>query len=193
MGWPIALRPDGKVLVVCDQPGQLRRFDVTTGREIHAPGPPTTPAREMVFTPDGKKLLAASADTVVLHDLNGHAHPLELPLPRKSARTKRKEKPKPDHVAVSRDGKQIAAGWDDGVVCLWDAGTGKLVWQADAHELGVSSLAFAAGDDELVTTGCYDATQCAGGMSPTASAEIPSRRCRQGIVSAAGAGRRRAV
>ena len=114
------------------------------------------PATAMAFAPDGKKLLAAGVGNVVLHDLEGKAGPLELQLPNKAARNKSEEKSKPNHIAVSSDGNRIAGGWDDGVVCLWDTSTGKLLWQRDGHELSVSSVAFMFGDKELVTTGSYD-------------------------------------
>src|SRR5262249_41956278 len=100
MGWPFALTPDDRTLVVGGEPGHLRRFDVATGKEIAARGAPMVPATALVFTPDGKKLVAAGGGKVVLHDLERKGAPLQLEQPVPADR----DRPKPLHVAVSRDG-----------------------------------------------------------------------------------------
>jgi WD40 repeat protein len=158
MGWPFALSPDGKTLVAGAGPGQLRRFEVATGKEIPAPGLTTDPTSALAFSPDGKKLLAAGVGRVLLHDASGKTPPLQLqtlaPLPVDGS--KRPENPQPTCVALSSDGRRIAAGWDHGVVAVWDSVTGKLLWQADGHELGVRSLVFARDDQTLVSSGDRD-------------------------------------
>ncbi len=157
MGWPVALSPDGKTLVAADRAGPLRRFDLTTGKEIPGPGVPTEPAAALAFTPDGSKLLAAEPGRVLLHDLSGAAPPLALRRRRgPQAQPGAAGTPKGAQVAVSPDGRWAAAGWDDGAVSVWDPATGRLLWQADGHESGVSSVAFAPGGATLLSAGSYD-------------------------------------
>jgi WD40 repeat protein len=150
MGWPFALSTDGKTLVACDQPGQLRRFEVATGKEIPPPGLVTDPACALAFSPDGKKLLAAGRGRVLLHDVNGKTPPVHLLA--KNA----EDRPNPNSLAISSDGKRAAAGWDNGLVTVWETGAGKLLWQSDEHERGVWSLGFAQDNQTLISTGLHD-------------------------------------
>jgi WD40 repeat protein len=55
-------------------------------------------------------------------------------------------------VAWTRDGTRIAAGGTDGIVRLYDAGTGREVMSLHGHVAGVTSLQFARGDSLLTST-----------------------------------------
>ena len=155
MGWPFALSPNGKTLVAADKPGQLRRFEVATGKSIPPPGLATDLATALAFTPDGKKLLAAGQQRVLLHDTDGTTPAFEFSVPSldpaKSGRGA--ELPKPTVIAFSRDGLRAAAGWDNGIVGVWDTKTGKLQWQSHEHDWQVVWLAFEPDDQTLISTG----------------------------------------
>jgi WD40 repeat protein len=55
-------------------------------------------------------------------------------------------------VAWTRDGSRIAAGGADGIVRLYDAGTGHEVMGLHGHVAGVTSLHFSRGDSLLTST-----------------------------------------
>jgi WD40 repeat protein len=159
MGWPMALAPDGKTLIVCDQPGQIRRFEVATGNELPAPGELSDPATTPVYAPDGKKLLAAGLGRVLLQDVRGTRAPLQLVVQAPPATTDQERprtKPQPTTVAFSSEGKLAAAGWDHGIVAVWETDGGKRLWQATEHQGPVATLAFAPDDRTLISTGAFD-------------------------------------
>ena len=112
MGWPIAFSPDGKTVVACDQPGQLRRFDVATGQEIVVGGLKNDQSVALAYSPDGKKLLAAGSGRALLHDLDGKTPPLELlvDLAGEPLAAIPTSKLKPLVLAFSSDGRALPRG-----------------------------------------------------------------------------------
>jgi WD40 repeat protein len=157
MGWSLALSPDARTLVACDKPGQLRRFEVATGKEIPAPGSITDPASVLAFSPDGKKLLAAGRGRVLMHAVDGKIPPRELLVKVDPSAMNRNlpKKPDPTCLGFSSDGKRVAAGWEDGVVALWHTDTGQLLWQAAEHDSQVACMAFGPDDRTLLSAGFY--------------------------------------
>jgi len=57
----------------------------------------------------------------------------------------------PVALAISRDGSMLAVGAADGRISAFDSSSGQLRWRADAHQLGVQTLAF--GDGVLASGG----------------------------------------
>lgn len=124
--------PDGKTLLVGDHNGVqwwdpaakklLRRFEGDV---------PSIPAR---FSPDGKTLVATNGRMLYRWDAEtgkplldnqnaGHAEEIYA-------------------LGVSPDGKQIATHARDHRVCIWDANTGKEMWQARAYLSSSRRLCF---------------------------------------------------
>jgi WD40 repeat protein/serine/threonine protein kinase len=60
-------------------------------------------------------------------------------------------------VAFSPDGRWIASGGQNGIVKVWDAGTGQLADEFQAHESHVRSLAFSS-DGRILATASWDHT-----------------------------------
>jgi WD40 repeat protein len=156
MGWPLALSPDGTVLVAGGPAGLLRRWDTASGKELPASGGEGSTATTLKFSGDSRKLLAGCMDGVYLHNLGGGKAPLLLQ--RADAAD---EAPRGDRdlrlmvsaLAFSADGKRAAAGWGDGTVAVWDTATGNRLWQGREHDALVLSLAFAPDDQTLVGAG----------------------------------------
>ena len=63
----------------------------------------------------------------------------------------------PPEIASSPDGKFLAAGYDDGNLCLWDAATGHLLDSVTLHASSIASVAFSP-DGKHLLTGSQDGT-----------------------------------
>jgi WD40 repeat protein len=120
----VAFAPDGKTLAVaCGAQKQLRFLEGRSGGELHrldAGGY----VRALAFTPDGQTLASAQdgPHRVRLWDVPGRKPLRDLDGPRRQAKP-----PFPGmtlSVAVSPDGRAVAAGDDDGSLHSGDARTG---------------------------------------------------------------------
>jgi WD40 repeat protein len=78
LGWPFALSPDGKTLVLSTEAGQIQRFSVATGKVLPPLGYASDVAEALAYSPDGKKLLAAGKTRLLLHAVDGSKPPLPL-------------------------------------------------------------------------------------------------------------------
>jgi len=165
----IAYSPDGRHLASADGK-QIRFWDpatrtdqgcLETSGDVHA----------LAFTPDGRSLLTANS-SVQVWDIRDNGSPPRKPsftVPVGSTVV---------HLAVSRDGRQVATGESDGTVRVWRfSPDGKLIPQGaavhwKAREEPVRSLAFGANGSTLLVTGYHRAILC----------EMPAG-CRQDILA----------
>ena len=60
-------------------------------------------------------------------------------------------------VAISRDSKLVAAGFNDNVVRVWDVKLGHLLEHFEGHTDGISSIAFSPNTHEIIS-GSLDKT-----------------------------------
>jgi hypothetical protein len=97
----------------------------------------------MTWSPDSSKLVVGSGDGVWLYELSGQ----EV--------TRRKldgDGGRATSVAYDSSGGQIAAGFEDGLVRLWQAASGERVAQFSGHGAPVRSLAF-NGEGTILASG----------------------------------------
>jgi internalin A len=139
-GWgpPAAAGPDG------DGPGEVKLWDVATGKERWSVKGHRSRVWSMAFSADGKTL-ATSSETVKLWDVATGKEKMELPVAYTA-------------LAFAPDGKTLAVlvGGDEkkpGSVQLWDLTTGKKRGSMPANELGIGSLGFTPDGKTLVSAG----------------------------------------
>jgi WD40 repeat protein len=166
-GNPLAFTPDGKLLLVGDG-GSLVLWEVATGkprRQLGAPPRqrdaddgdvlmwfpnrmlPIETGLGVAVTRDGNHMIQARGDSVCLVDLvSGRvAQRFEGPGVKLGA------------VALSPDGKLLAAGAADATVRLWDVAGGKELGALSGHRAEVHRLVFSA-DGKVLATASRDRT-----------------------------------
>jgi WD40 repeat protein len=162
--WALAFSPDGRVLAAADMEKKVRRWEVTTQREL----PPLEEQAEfptsVTFSPDGTLLCAGSEQ--------GEVNVWDLT----SAREVAKLQGHSDHVSCitfSPDGKTFASSSSDGLVKLWSTVTRQEVAALRGHMRGVNSLAFSP-DGSFLATGGDDATVRLWRAAPFAETDAPA-------------------
>jgi WD40 repeat protein/tRNA A-37 threonylcarbamoyl transferase component Bud32 len=138
--------------------GEVRLWDVATGRERHAIEGPLRNFTCVAFTADGKTLAAGSAQG---REPRGMARPGEVTLWDVSSgrliATLRAENATVTCVAFTADGKTLAAGEDGGAVTLWNVTSAKQRATLKGAPGGtVSCLAFTADGKTLASGNLED-------------------------------------
>jgi WD40 repeat protein len=116
----IAFSPDGKTLVVGSSAGTVTEWDVVDPARparlallSAAPAAPAKTVKSVAFSPDSGVLAATVGDYVLLWNTSDPLHITALGAPLRT------DGSQADAVAMSPDGKTLAAGTDGGQVLLW--------------------------------------------------------------------------
>ena len=174
-GGGVALAPDGRTLAYgakTDHLPVIVFWDYRAGQRLGEtpphPGQAYYGPDTMSYTPDGRRLVGGSFNSVAVwdaatrkpvHDWGGHTD-------------------SPWAVAWSPDGSTLAtgAGYSDGVGRVWDARTGRKRFDLLGHRAGVQSLAWSP-DARLLATNSQDGTARlwdAGTGAPVHTFEFPT-------------------
>jgi WD40 repeat protein len=127
----VALSPAGDLLAVSSPEGELYLHELPTfrlrwSRAVQSPGAPS-----VEFTPQGDKLLVAGAESfVAIYDVADGAVRISL----KARQCLR--------VAISPNGKMLAAGCSDRAIRIWDSEKGIEQTCLQGHDGAVESLGF---------------------------------------------------
>jgi WD40 repeat protein len=154
----VAFSPDGRLLASsscgrvelyrgCVQ-GEIKLWDVASGREVRSLSVHTDNVTSVAFSPDGRLLASGSDDNTIklwevasgreVRTLTGHTYDV-------------------DSVAFSPDGRLLASGSYDRTIKLWEVASGSLVRTLTGHEGSVRSVAFSP-DGRLLASGSADWT-----------------------------------
>jgi WD40 repeat protein len=151
-----AFSPDGTQVAAVDG-NRLQLWDAVTGKEIREfklavvrkIDPPRRPEDgvfrpvAVAFSADGKRLVTAGANVVVLWDVDKG----------QELRSMRAETGFLTCVAFRPDGKQVAAGSQEGIVRTWDTDDGRLQHTLLGHPYIVHSVSYHPDSKRLVSGG----------------------------------------
>jgi WD40 repeat protein len=154
-GLPVAFSPDGAILAAVTLCGVVQRWSTATGKELPLPGINISRPTDLAYTPDGKELAANVAGVALWETSSGKALrrlPRPAGLGTATLGVILHAEAGPFCLAISPDGQQIVAGWEDGSVCAWDRATGKVRWSARQHQSLVVAIAYTADGSALVSS-----------------------------------------
>jgi WD40 repeat protein len=127
----VAFSIEAKVLLVAGQERMVRRWDLTARQELPAL-PVAIDFRKSAFTPDGRILALSSSESVILWDTATNQQVADLTGFSSLIYA----------VAISPDGKTLAAGMSDNTVELWDVAARRKLRTLTGHTYSVYSVAF---------------------------------------------------
>ncbi|MBW3579170.1 MAG: WD40 repeat domain-containing protein [Actinobacteria bacterium] len=136
--------PSGAVAATVSADGTALVWDVDTGQtreilKLNGAAPLGLEARTVIFTPDGQRLLTRAA-TVQVWDV-----------PAGPDMVLRGHETYVGALALSRDGKLLATGSQDGTLRVWDMSNGDDLWTRELAESQISAASFSPNGGLLAT------------------------------------------
>jgi RNA polymerase sigma factor (sigma-70 family) len=150
--------PDGRWLVLGVE-GRLRRWDLTTGKEVSPLAGALLTTWGLCWSPDGRFLAvqgSASPDNVIDHEAQRDVRVWDV---REGARLAHLTIPNFQgglHLAFTHDGQTLVTTDLQGVVHLWEVATGKERATLKGHFPGEVGALVVRDDDRMLVSGGYD-------------------------------------
>ncbi len=145
----VAFSPDGELLVSGNGDGRVRIWRNREGPPIHAFQAHSNWVFSIKWLPDGLSFLTAGGDNLIHRfSRDGASDPIA---------TLAGHQKDVHALAVSRDGRHVLSGGDDGRAFLWDLEMGVLLRKLEGHSRQITSVALSP-DDRFAVTGSRDNT-----------------------------------
>jgi WD40 repeat protein len=139
----VGFAPDGKLLAVGTYEGFIKIWDRARGAELLTLRGHKDRIYEVVFSPDGTRLLSVGVDAARLWDVGKGQEQHVL-----------RHGGSLVHAGLfAPDGRSVVTGGWDGTVRSWDAETGTPRWRLETRGGGVNALAYSPTGDLLVIGG----------------------------------------
>src|SRR5262249_33610728 len=136
----------------------VKVWDAATGRRLLVLGPHRSQVFQLAFSPDGKRLAAATGTP--FQNLPAKARRQDLVdikvwdlAGRREVFTVHPGMPLVNGLAFSPNGKYLAAAGGDATVPLWEAATGKKVHTLRGHRIAVRKVVFSPRGSLLASAG----------------------------------------
>ena len=175
----VAFSPDGKRLMAENNPGsglkpidpgELKIWNATSGREILAIKGNTVGFNSAAFSPDGKRLVTACADaTLTIWDATSGKEILAM----------KGHAASPYCVAYSPNGDRLASAAHDGVIKLWNSTTGQETRTWQGHDGQIRTIAFSPDGSRLASCGLDKTVKVWDVTPPPRTPESPTQESKQ--------------
>ncbi|MFI9202913.1 helix-turn-helix domain-containing protein [Streptomyces sp. NPDC053048] len=150
----VAFAPDGGTLATGSDDG-LQLWDISTGRLPGRRVKYSEATVSVAFSPDGRTLatVGLSGGVQLWNATTGSPHTNSIDFPESLGTAGSGPTVTVYSVAFTPDGSTLATGSDDGIVRLWDTGTGRLRGKFAEQSGGTRAVAFAPDGRTLATRG----------------------------------------
>lgn len=149
--------PEGNKVVTSSYDNTVRVWDALTGTCLNVLNDHKSAMVYACFSPDGKKIATASEDNSskiydvvtgnLMNDLQGHAGYIKTSI----------FSPDDKKILTLSSNNSTESSWDINVIKVWDAVTGRLLFNLDGHRSVIRSASF-NGDGQKVLTFAADST-----------------------------------
>ncbi|MGF1578680.1 MAG: WD40 repeat domain-containing protein [Gemmataceae bacterium] len=138
----VAISPNGERIVTASYDNTAKLWDAKSGKELQTFKGPKRAFTSVTFSPNGKLIAAANMDsTIYIWGLDGKE-------------VRKIKAPKAIWaLEYSPNGKYLAAGGYDDTIKIYDASTGKELYQRNGHTGSVIALTFTPDNSKLLTGG----------------------------------------